>query len=200
MKCRFGFYVLGCLSVMAMLCGCSTPKMLSGVPLVWKPTKDINDADTSLPAAIFAHKYKIMPFIDSRENKREIAKNIEDKKDKLVTTCDNVSDWCRSRFMAVIKQRGFNVVEENASMTFKGEVLEFYVIEDNMYNASVGIKITAENAAGNVVWQGMMSGSAKRFGHSYKLENYYETLSDAYINAVNGLLKNQEFRTALQKK
>ncbi|HCE45125.1 MAG TPA: hypothetical protein DET40_16410 [Lentisphaeria bacterium] len=200
MKCRLGFYVLGCLSVMAMLFGCSTPKILSDVPLVWKPTKDINDAGSALPAGIFTHKYKILPFVDSRENKKEIARNIENKKDRLVSTSDDVAAWCRTRFIAVVKQRGLDVVDDNANMTIKGEVLEFYVIEDNMYNATVGIKITAESTAGNVVWQGMMSGTAKRFGHSYRLENYYETLSDAYINAVNGLLKNQEFRTALQKK
>ncbi len=200
MKCRFGFYVLGCLSVMAMLYGCSTTKMLSDVPLVWKPTKDINVTDTPLPSGMYSHKYKIMPFVDSRENKRDIARNIEGKKDKLVSTCDDVADWCRSRFISIVKQRGFSVVDDNASMTIKGEILEFYVIEDNLYNANVGIKITAENAAGNVIWQGMMTGKTKRFGRSYNLDNYYETLSDAYLDAVNGLLKNQEFRTALQNK
>jgi len=183
-----------------MIYGCSTPRILSDVPLVWKPTKNINDTDSALPTGVFTHKYKIMPFVDSRENKREIAKNIENKKDKLVSTCDDVADWCRTRFIAVIKQRGLEVVDDNSNMTIKGEVLEFYVIEDNMYNASVGIKITAENPAGNVIWQGMMNGKAKRFGRSYHLDNYYETLSDAYLDAVNGLLKNQEFRTALQKK
>ncbi|MCX6983234.1 MAG: hypothetical protein NT118_00595, partial [Lentisphaerae bacterium] len=118
----------------------------------------------------------------------------------LVTTCDDVADWCRSRFISIVRQYGVNVEEDNASIIIKGEILEFYVTEDNLYNANVGIKITAEDVDGKVLWQGMMIGKAKRFGHSYKLENYYEALSDAYLSAVNGLLKNQEFINALQKK
>jgi hypothetical protein len=183
-----------------MLYGCSSDRFLSDVPLVWKPTKDSYDAGTATLTGVYSHKYKVMPFVDSRENKKVIAKNIEDNRGRLVTTCDDVADWCRNRFISIVKQYGFNIEENNANIIIKGEILEFYVIEDNLYNANVGIKITAENVAGDVLWQGMMIGKSKRFGHSYKLENYYEALSDAYISAVNGLLKNHEFIAALQKK
>jgi len=42
-----------------------------------------------------------------------------------------------------------------------------------------------------------MTCKSRRFGRSYKLENYHETLSDAYLEAVSCLLKNLKFRTAL---
>jgi hypothetical protein len=181
-----------------MLYGCaSDKKMLSDVPLVWKPTRDLYEAGTVTLTGALTQKYEITPFLDSRENKNEIAKNIEDNKVKLVTTCDNVADWCRTRFIAIFKQRGFTVTEENASVIIKGEVLQFYVIEDNFYTANIEIKITAENIAGKILWEGIMTGNAKRFGRSYKLENYYETISDAYLNAINSLLKNREFLDAL---
>jgi hypothetical protein len=189
-----------CLSLVAMLYGCSSTRILSDVPLVWKPTNTSFDSGTTTATGVFSQQYKIMPFVDARENKKEIAKNIEDNKEKKVTTCDDVADWCMTRFKAIIKQHGFNVVEDKASINIKGEILEFYVIEDNFYRGTVGIKIIVENIDGKVLWQGMMSGTAKRFGHSYRLENYYETLSDAYLNAVSGLLKNQEFINALQNK
>jgi hypothetical protein len=97
-----------------------------------------------------------------------------------------------------MRQNGFKVVEDKADVIIKGEILQFYVTEDSLYKANVGIKITAENVAGDVIWQGMITGNAKRFGLSYSLENYYKTLSDAYLDAVNGLLKNPEFQVALQ--
>lgn len=193
----FGFV---CLSAMALFYGCSSDKMLSDVPLVWKPTSEFSDTGAVTLTGLYSQKIRIMPFVDSRENKKEIAKNIEDKKGRLVTTCDDVSEWCRARFIAIVKQYGLSFVEDNATVIIKGEILEFYVTEDNLYNANVGIKITVEDVAGKVLWQGMMIGKTKRFGHSYKLENYYEALSDAYLSAVNSLLKNQEFISALQKK
>jgi hypothetical protein len=170
------------------------------IPLLWEPTSDLYDADTATLTGLYSRKIQIKAFMDSRENKKEIARNTESNETKLVTTRDDVAAWSRSRFEAIIKQYGFNVVEEKADVIIKGEILEFYVTEDSTYKANVGIKITAENAAGKVIWQGMITGKARRFGHSYDLENYYKTLSDAYLDAVNGLLKNEEFQIALQNK
>ena len=189
-----------CLSLVAMLYGCSSTRILSDVPLVWKPTKDLYDTGTTTLTGAYSRQYKIMPFTDTRANKKEIARNIEDNKERSVSTRDDVADWCRDRFISIIKQYGFNVAEEGANVIIKGEILEFHVVEDNLYNANVRIKITAENVSGNVLWQGMMTGKAKRFGRSYELDNYYETLSDAYLGAVNGLLKTREFLTALENK
>ncbi|MFA6291287.1 MAG: YajG family lipoprotein [Victivallales bacterium] len=196
------FLVLVCLSVIAVLFGCSStpPKMLTDVPLVWKPTKSVYDSDTVTATGLFSQQYKVMPFTDNRTNKAEIARNIEDNNVKLVTTRDDVADWCRSRFIDIIKQRGFNVVEDKADATIKGEIAEFYVIESNVYTGNLAIKVTVENASGKILWQGMTAGVTKRFGRSYKLENYQETLSDAFLDAVKGLLKNPEFISALQKK
>ncbi len=181
-----------------MLSGCAANSYLD-VPLTWKPTNDIYDSETTTLSGVYSHKFKIMAFSDLRENKKEIAKNIEKSPEKVVTTRDDVAEWCGSRFSTIVKQHGFNVVENDASIIITGDIIRFYVTEDSVYKADIGIKMTAKNATGKVLWQGMMIGKATRFGRSYKLENYYETLSDAYINAVNGLLKNQDFKLALQK-
>jgi len=194
MKRRLSGFVY--LLVTLMLCGCASVHV--DVPLIWKPTNDLYDADSSTLTSLNAHNYKIAAFTDIRQNKKEIARNIESSEEKLVTTRDDVAEWCSSRFKDIVKQNGFNVVEENANVTIKGEILQFYVTEDSLYKANVGVKITVEGAGGKVMWQGLMAGHAKRFGRSYKLENYYETLSDAYLDSVNGLLKNQEFRAALR--
>ena len=192
------FIILACLSF-CLMSGCAAKTHLE-IPLVWRPSNDFHVADKTTLNGLYPHQYKVQPFIDTREHKNEIARNIEDKKTKIVTTRDDVADWCKSRFESIMKQHGLKVVEDNPSVIIKGDVLQFYVTEDNIYKGIVGVKITAESAAGKVLWQGVTSGKAQRFGRSYEVENYYETLSDAYLDAVNGLLKNPEFRTALEYK
>ncbi len=50
---------------------------------------------------------------------------------------------------------------------------------------------------GNTLWKGLASGEATRFGRSYKIEDYYEVLSDAVVNTVSSMLRSAEFRKAL---
>jgi uncharacterized lipoprotein YajG len=183
-----GIYIAVSLLLAVTLGGCASKKMYLDVPLAWKPT---DNASTINSAAASSQLYKIAAFTDARENKKEIAKNIEDKKVKIVTTRDNVADWCRDRFKDAMGRHGFKVVEDHASVIVKGEVLQFYVVEDSVYKANVKIKLTAENAEGKALWEGEMSGEANRFGHSYSMENYYEALSDAYLGAVDDFISNQ---------
>ena len=54
-----------------------------------------------------------------------------------------------------------------------------------------------ESSRGETLWSGLASGDASRFGRSYKLENYYEGLSDALVNTVSSMLQSAEFQKAL---
>ncbi|KAF0215629.1 MAG: hypothetical protein FD174_4077 [Geobacteraceae bacterium] len=188
----------GILAGIVFLSGCAA-KLHEDIPLVWKPTNEVYDLNTATLTGLYEQKIKVVPFVDARENRREIARNIEDKSPRPVTTKDDVGAWCTDRFASIMRQFGFKVVDSGETVVLKGEILQFYVVEDSVYKANVGIKVTAETPAGAKLWQGMMSGSSRRFGRSYKPENYYETLSDAYLEAVHGLLKSEEFRKAVQK-
>jgi uncharacterized lipoprotein YajG len=183
-----GIYIAVSLLFVMMLGGCASKKLHLDVPLAWTPTDNVSAINV---AAASSKPYKIAAFTDARENKKEIAKNIEDKKVKVVTTRDSVADWCRDRFQDAMARHGFKVVQDNASVIIKGEVLQFYVVEDSVYKANVRIKLSAETAEGKALWEGEMSGETSRFGHSYSLENYYEALSDAYLMAVDDFLNNQ---------
>lgn len=191
-----GIYVAVSLLCVAMLGGCASKKQHQDVPLAWTPT---GSASATRVAVAASPQYKIAAFTDTRENPKEIAKNIEDKKVRVVTTRDNVADWCRDRFKDALGRHGFKVVEDNAGVVIKGEVFQFYVVEDSVYKANVKVKFTAENAAGKALWEGEMSGEATRFGHSYSLENYYEALSDAYLGAVDDFINNQMVKQEAKK-
>ena len=57
--------------------------------------------------------------------------------------------------------------------------------------------MTVVGRDGQTLWSGLASGEAKRFGRSYKIENYYEVLSDALVNTVSSMLQSAEFQKAL---
>lgn len=183
-----GIYIAVSLLFVMMMSGCASKKMHLDVPLKWTPTGEANAVNTAVSTS---QSYKIAAFTDARPNKKEIAKNIEDDKVKIVTTRDNVADWCRDRLKDAMGRHGLRVVEDQANVVVKGEVLQFYVVEDSVYKANVKIKLTAENAEGKALWEGEMSGEANRFGRSYSMENYYEALSDAYLGAVDDFINNQ---------
>ncbi len=186
------------LAAVSVACGCA-PTLYSDVPLIWKPTNDLYSGSPTL-TGMYSEKFRVLPFVDLRSSKKEIAKNVEGSREKPVTTKDDVAMWCTDRFKTIIKQYGLTVVDNQETVTLKGEILNFYVTEDNLYRSNVGIRLTAEDPKGKVLWQGLITGNAKRFGRSYSLENYYESISDAYLEAVSGWLNNQEFKNALSQK
>lgn len=188
--------VISSLLLLVAVVGCAAKPHMN-VPMVWKPTSDLYDGKTTNLSNFYSKKFSIQPFNDKRENKKEFGKYIEDGKNLTVSTKDDVSVWCTEKFKSIFSQYGASVVDVNPNVIIKGDILHFYVTEDKTYKANVGIKITAEDKTGKILWQGVITGSAKRFGHSYKLENYYETISDSYLEAVTGLLQNSTFIQAL---
>lgn len=189
--------VLGFLLVALMISGCAS-HLHTNVPLVWKPTNDIHAITTENLAPLYARKIKVDSFVDKRNTNAEIGKNIEDGTHKPVTTSEDIAAWSTDRFKKILVQYGVSPVENNADVVLKGEVLHFYVTEDKTYKGSIGLKITAIDGSGAVIWQGETTGSTKRVGRSYSLENYYEVLSDSYLEAINNLLTNRSFIQAFK--
>jgi hypothetical protein len=187
----------GFLLVALMISSCAS-HLHTNVPLVWKPTNDVYSIISENLAPLYARKIKVDSFVDKRDTKEEIGKFIEDGANKPVTTSEDIAAWCTDRFKKVLTQYGVVPVENNADVILHGEVLHFYVTEDKTYRGNIGLKITALGSSGTVLWQGVTTGSAKRFGRSYSLENYYEVLSDSYSEAVNNLLKNTSFIQAFK--
>ncbi len=189
--------VQGFLFVALLTSGCAS-QLHTNVPLVWKPTSDIHSITTKNLAPLCARKIKVDAFVDKRNTNTEIGKNIEDGTNKPVTTSEDIAAWSTDRFKKILVQYGVSPVENNADVVLKGEVLHFYVTEDKTYKGSIGLKITAMSSSGAVIWQGETTGSVKRFGRSYSLENYYEVLSDSYLEAINNLLTNTSFIQAFK--
>jgi hypothetical protein len=175
---------------------------LKDIPLEWRPTNAVSSYG-AIDMTVYKNvRLVIMPFGDVRKRPSEIGQNTEKKFDgrnMLVTTKDSVPDWLTFRFPKILSDFDLTVVKTNGNLTLEAEVIKFYVTEDSTYKAEVALKVKLKSADNKTVWEGMATGTASRFGGSFRADNYFQSLSDATISAVHNLLKNNSFIQAVAK-
>jgi hypothetical protein len=167
--------------------------LLEQVPLQWKPTSALQLGTTQMSQA----PIQFGVFQDVRENKPAIGENDEDAQPRPVTTSDDVGAFVGSHMRELFQHAGLKTVDSDGAVTIKGEVQQFFVRESNTYQSQVAVRLTVISRDGRTLWSGLASGDASRFGRSYKLENYYEGLSDAIVNTVSSMLQSTQFQAAL---
>jgi hypothetical protein len=167
--------------------------LLENVPLQWRPTSELELGTMQMaPESI-----QFEPFQDARNHKEAIGENREDETPKPVTTAADVGAFVGTHMRELFDRAGLKTVDSDAAIRIKGEVRQFFVTETATYKSVVVVHLTVEDSGGKTLWSGLASGDATRFGRSYKLENYYEVLSDAVVNSVSSLLQSAEFQKAL---
>jgi len=175
---------------------------LHNIPLEWKPTETISALD-AIDLTVFHNvKFIVKPFNDFRKRPEEIGKNVEKRGTNrilLVTTRDNVAAWLTDRFAKILEEFDIDVVKTGGTLVLDADIVKFFVTEESVYKADVALKVRLKSPSGAVLWEGMTSSNATRFGSSYKAENYFEALSNAAISAVHALLRNEAFKQAVQK-
>lgn len=187
----FGALLLAALCSVAL----AAKKPLADEPLQWKPTSDIRLGSLQKTTA----SIQFEPFKDARDNPQAIGQNREDKEPKPVTTKDDVGAFVSTHIRELFNKVGYTTVDSGGAITIKGEVKDFFVDETNTYHGTFVVHLTVIGHDGSTLWSGNASGEASRFGRSYKLENYYEVLSDAVVNTVSSMLLSEEFQKALLK-
>jgi hypothetical protein len=168
---------------------------LVNVPLRWKPTSDLRLGTTKMTAAAVQFE----PFKDIREMPDKVGENREDDPPKPVTTSDDVGAFVSSHMRDLFSHAGVKTVDTGGDVVVKGEVRQFFARETHTYKAEVSIHLTVVGRDGTTLYSGVTSGEASRYGRSYLLENYYEVLSDAVVNATSSALQNVEFQKALSQ-
>jgi len=182
--------------LLAFLAGCASTG-LENIPLLWKPTTGMFSIGSAELAELQNARLQIDPVTDIRENAALIGENREEQTPRQVTTPDDVSAFVTSRMKALMSTAGIKVVDSGGTAILKTELRQFFVEETATYQAGVILRVTLTDPDGNVLWSGLTSGAASRFGRSYKADNYYETLSDSLVGAVQQLLQNRGFRAVL---
>lgn len=171
----------------------SETKLLEHIPLEWRPTSKLRLGTTQMTALTVT----IGNFIDARDNKEAIGENTENNEPRPVTTSDDVGEFVGVHIRQLFDEAGIKTVDSNGAVTVKGEVKSFFVREGSTYKSEVALQLIVSDRNGVTLWKGLASGEAKRFGRSYKAENYYEVLSDALVNTVSSMLQAAEFQKAL---
>jgi hypothetical protein len=168
---------------------------LVDVPLKWKPTSELRLGAAQMTAAAVQFE----PFKDLRQSPERIGENREDDKPKPVTTKDDVGAFVSAHMRELFGKAGIKTVDSGGDVIVRGEVQQFFVRETNTYKSEVAVHLTVVGRDGTTLYSGTTSGDASRFGRSYLLENYYEGLSDALVNATSSALQSTEFQKALSQ-
>ena len=188
--------LLALMLVSAALDGYAKTVLLNHMPLQWRPTSELASGTTDMDTT----PIRFENFQDVRNDKEKIGENLEDDPPKPVTTTDDVGSFVSSHMGQLFDRAGLKTVDSDAAVTIKGEVRQFFARETSTYNSQVEVRLTLVDRDGNTIWKGLASGEATRFGRSYRIENYYEVLSDAVVNTVSSLLRSAEFRKALSRR
>ena len=189
MRSRF----LAMLFVLAAVGANAKTTLLEHVPLKWKPTSGLDLGTMQMaPTSV-----QFEPFTDVREDKEAIGENRENSTPKPVTTTDDVGAFVSTHMRELFEKAGLKTVDSGGTVTIKGEVKQFFVREESTYQSNAVVHLTVTGSDGKTLWTGIVQGDATRFGRSYKLENYYEVLSDAIVNTVSSMLGTAEFQKAL---
>lgn len=177
-------------------------KGMTGVPLEWTPTSTLAESMGALNLLPLAKaKIWIAPFTDSRDDKTLIAENREKTQPRPITTKDDVAAFLATHAKDLYREAGLSLAasEADATVVVKVEVVRCMVVEQDTYKGSLNLVVQVEQG-GKPLWRGTVLGEATRWGRSYKLENYYEAISDSLMDAVGKSLKSPSFLDALAGK
>lgn len=174
--------------------------LLKDIELKFKPTSSLSDYENMDLSNLSSTSISLGSFSDEREEKGLIGENREDEdKGKVlpVTTKTPVSDFLKETYKKLLKDIGIKIVD-GSPKTLEAKVIKFFAEEKNLYRAEVWLEIELKKD-GALIFEERIMGSAKRFGRSYKLENYFEVLSDAIIDSFASLFQNEGFLKALKQ-
>lgn len=176
---------------------------LSLASLEWRPTTSLKELGVP-PVNLLAFegvRISMPPPVDARSDKQRFGENQEKRTPRILITTDDVPTFVHQQSWKFLSDFGLPMAPKGTegTVSLAMELLDFSVLERTTYVGNVRMKVTLQRG-GQAVWMGMAVGSAKRFGRSFNLENYHETLSDSLLEALSSLFKDGAFLKALSDK
>lgn len=173
-------------------------RTLTDIPLVWMPDKFSSAKLSVQKLPDFKNTiFNVMQFSDEREDTSLIGENVERPDKRPVTIDESVSKWCQDKLLLLLKEGKLATNNSNYDFAIKGRIKKFFVLEGGSYNAAISINFQALSKDGDILWEGTKKGSANNWGNSYKAINYYECISNAYLDIINNLFTDTSFAKAI---
>jgi hypothetical protein len=181
----------------------AAPKPLEGVALEWRPTTTpaVLGFQPLAPERFGVSRLELPALADRREGAADaIGEYRPAGKPALpVTTSTEVPAFVTERLKAELADLGVPFAEagEPGTIRLRGELLEFFVVEETEYVARVKLAFVLENAGGIELWRGSVGATSGSTGRAYRREIFFETLSDALVQCAVKLLQEPGFQFAL---
>ena len=190
--------VLSCLSGEFRIINNAAVSRLENILLDWRPT------EYKAPAAVIRHSLAslslhCLPFIDKRTmDTAIIGKNVEHTKEKTVTTCESVAQWCRQHFSEMLHTAGAQLSDDSSAISIRATIDRFFVTEGNTYEGVACMTFQVMDGAGGRLYDKTIENKASNWGRSFKVQNYQETLSNVLVSVYKTLLEDENFLRAIK--
>ena len=145
---------------LVILAACFTPGLfnaanaadkLENIPLEFTPTSPMSERAPVDLKGLEGVRLQVDPFADRREDSSSIGSNTSKVPLRKVTTKEDVPRFVTYQVKSLMSGLGLNVVESDGTVILKGEVKKFFAEESTRYNATVELRITVMDPAGNVL-------------------------------------------------
>ena len=198
--------VAAALIVAAVLCaGCQGgPKpMFLAIPLTLRVTAPLASTMPPVPEVSPNLKLYVAQVQDTRAEKSKIGENREDQKlgaRPVTARATDPAQFVREVLTRQLPTVGVHTIgaPTGANRILSVKLRQFYVIETDTYKATVDCEVNVADNSGQALFNGGVTGENNTFGRSFSAENYQQVLSDATVQALRNLLKDQAFLAALK--
>ena len=178
---------LGCIAA----CGGGSGRIMN-LPLRWQGVEKAPAPSPSVAAALSASPLAFA-LRDLRESPQAVGRYAGDG--FVVQTTDSVGQYCTDKLGAILVSAGARL-EPGAPTMLEVELLDYFVIEGGRFEGTVRLRATLKRSGGEV-WTKTFAGTNKRWGRTHNPENFNEALSNSLAEAIQQLLKDEEFARSL---
>ncbi len=113
-----------------------------------------------------------------------------------VRTSDSVAKHCAAQVARLLAIAGARI-DPMAPVVVRMQLLEFRVLESNRFNGFVRIRVGVYGASGGELWGDILDGQDSRWGGTHNPENFNEALSGSLAAAIDKLVANPAFASAV---
>ena len=175
--------------------GCAATPELVQVKMDYTPTNLVTPPIERPGSSIF-----IAPIIDKRKNPDQIGENVE--KSKAVPAkapSQEVLSSIEKAFKKEFSRAGLNVVDDKgkAQRIVQVSLMNLWVQEKNTFDAVVVNHVEVKDKMGKVLYSQGFKGAATRWGRSYSADEYRKVISDAVVELLKNMFKNDAFMKSL---
>ena len=174
----------------ARLC-CASTDPLTNIDMVFRDSDVKDDYDRNEWNQELARMtFNVQPATDDRPDptSRQIG-FCEDKK-LPVTTRTDIAAFVTSSVQRVFQQTGIRTSPTSGTKLYLG-VRDLFVQEGGLYAGRISIDYTVVNEKGDTLYFSPATSTSKRWGKTYRLDNYMETLTGALFSNVDDFLKTR---------